>query len=147
MVDFGLHRPSRSSPLSGRPGGVSAVVEGGAGDLLTTARGGDGLTLGHHPLIRQLVNRTPPITSPVQIRSVALRITQCCQPSRMISIRLAVLFRRTASVPRVGCSIVSSGGASLSRAAASSSGSTSTIWVITVLLGRDGSRISVEILL
>src|ERR1700730_14065870 len=97
MADFRLHRPIRSSPLSGRPGGLPAVVEGGAGDLLTTASG-DRLTLGHHALIRQLVNRTPPITSAAQIRSVALRVTQFFQPSRKHSIRPRALFRDTTAL-------------------------------------------------
>ena len=34
MADFRLQRPSRSSPLSGRPGGLPEVVEGGAGDAV-----------------------------------------------------------------------------------------------------------------
>src|SRR6202011_3535821 len=68
-----------------------------------------------HPLINQLVNRTPPITSAVQISSLALRVTQCLQPSRMISIRLAVLSRRPPSWPRVGCGIVSCRCTSLAR--------------------------------
>src|SRR3984893_2269621 len=98
MPDFRLHRPIRSSPLSGRPGGLPAVVEGGAGDLLTAASG-DRLTLGHHPLIRQLVSRTPPITSAVQIRSVALRVTQCFQPSRKDSFWPRAPFRDTTALP------------------------------------------------
>jgi hypothetical protein len=48
-----------------------------------------------YTFINRLVNRTPPITSAVQIRSVALRVTQCFQPSRMIPIRLGVFSRLT----------------------------------------------------
>jgi hypothetical protein len=57
-----------------------AVVEGGVGDSIDYCQRRRSSDIGHHPLIRQLVNRTPPITSAVQVRSVALRVTQSFQP-------------------------------------------------------------------
>src|ERR1700720_3696604 len=79
--------PSKDSVLRLKAGVSDLLVPGDVGAWPEVSDIG-------HPLINQLVNRTPPITSAVQISSLALRVTQCLQPSRMISIRLAVLSRR-----------------------------------------------------
>src|ERR1700741_1014753 len=92
MADFSIAPSILSSPLSGRAGGLP----GGRNrpcraTWLAIAGGGEGPAW-VHPLIKRLVNRTPPITSAVQIRSVALRLTQCLHPSRKDCIRPRALF-------------------------------------------------------
>jgi hypothetical protein len=79
------HRDRQAEP----PGGPPAVVEGSAGDLVDYCKRRRSPDIGVTTLSirQQLVNRTPPITSTVQIRSVALRVTQCFQPSRKDPIR------------------------------------------------------------
>src|SRR5882724_6938763 len=88
---------------------------------------GDRPTLISHPLINKVVNRTPPITSAVQTRSLAFRTTQCFQPSRKDPIRPSALFRGMIASLCAGCGTACSGCASLARALASSTGFVSTI--------------------
>ena len=119
----GLSIAYATIPMNKRTG----ITIGGTTYSMTDGRvvGTSQTPLFGHPLIKQLVNRTPPITSVVQIRLLALRAIQCFQPSRKDPIRPP--FRGATGSFCAGCGIVSSGCASLARALASSTGLVSTI--------------------
>src|ERR1700719_2565012 len=94
MADFSIASSIRSLSFIGAArSAYQRSLKGGAG-LLGCLRDDDRPTE-VHPLINKVVNRTPPITKAIQVKSMALKVTQSFQPSRKEPIRPPALFRDT----------------------------------------------------
>ena len=85
MADFSIASSIRSlSFIGARPVGLPAVVKRRCRATWLAITGHGDRPTQVHPLINKVVNRTPPITRAIQVRSVALKVTQSFQPSRKI---------------------------------------------------------------